>query len=341
MKVSFLVTYYNQEQYVRQSLDSILAIKMPCDWEILVGDDGSNDGTTAIVREYMERFPDQISLYVMPRDPQKTYSSVLRASANRLNLLEKATGDFFCTLDGDDWYCDTEFLVDALAVFVENPAVSVVGFGYQQVTDGVAGEPHTLPSRMDRTCVDKKEYLNQYYLPAGACVHRIAWGQDRIEYIRNIGFFDDNDIVINSLNFGQLYAINRVIYSYRQTAGSTYNSMSFVEQAVLNVQGLDVDLKLLDSHYRENLLRRNATQILVMFIWKNRLRAVLGEAKYQRYLEESEKLPDSVTYKILKYDTLPGNGKKQVNSIVFYAMRRNIQFSVKLFLKKYLRGNGA
>ena len=99
MKVSFLVTYYNQEQYVRQSLDSILAIKMPCDWKILVGDDGSNDGTTAIVREYMERYPDRIFLYVMPRDPKKTYSSVVRASANRLNLLEKATGDFFCTLD--------------------------------------------------------------------------------------------------------------------------------------------------------------------------------------------------------------------------------------------------
>lgn len=333
MKVSFLVTYYNQEQYVRQSLDSILAIKMPCDWEILVGDDGSNDGTTAIVREYMERYPDQISLYVMPRAPQKTYSSVLRASANRLNLLEKATGDFFCTLDGDDWYCDTEFLVDALAVFVENPAVSVVGFGYQQVTDGVAGEPHTLPSRMDRTCVDKKEYLNQYYLPAGACVHRVAWGQDRIEYIRNIGFFDDNDIVINSLNFGKLYAVNRVIYSYRQTAGSTYNSMNFVEQAVLNVQGLDVDLKLLDSHYRENLLRRNAAQILVMFIWKNQLKDVLGEAKYQRYLEESEKLPDSVAHTMLNYRNTSWQEQACLRGLVFQLILKCPKLSLSIYKK--------
>lgn len=333
MKVSFLVTYYNQEQYVRQSLDSILAIDKPCDWEILVGDDGSTDGTTAVVGEYMRKYPNRISLHVMPRDPKKTYSSVARASANRLNLLEKASGDFFCTLDGDDWYCHTEFLTEALAVFVENPAVSVVGFGYQQVTDGVAGEPHTLPARMDRTFVDKKEYLNQYYLHSGACVHRVAWGQDRIEYIRNIGFFDDNDILINSLNYGELYAINRVIYSYRQTAGSTYNSMSFVEQAVLNMQGMDVDLKLIDRQYRENLLRRNATQILIMFIWKKRLRAVLGEAKYQRYLEESEMIPNSVAYTMLNYRNTSWQEQACLRGLVFRLTLKYPRLSLSIYKK--------
>ena len=51
-KISFLVTYYNQAQYVSQSLESILAIDFPddCLYEILVGDDGSNDGTQAAVQ---------------------------------------------------------------------------------------------------------------------------------------------------------------------------------------------------------------------------------------------------------------------------------------------------
>ena len=53
MKVSFLVTYYNQKEYVKQSMESILAIDKPCDWEILVGDDGSTDGTIEGVNEYI------------------------------------------------------------------------------------------------------------------------------------------------------------------------------------------------------------------------------------------------------------------------------------------------
>ena len=53
MKISFLVTYYNQKKYVKQSMDSILAIDKPCDWEILVGDDGSTDGTDEEVKKYI------------------------------------------------------------------------------------------------------------------------------------------------------------------------------------------------------------------------------------------------------------------------------------------------
>ena len=45
MKVSFLVTYFNQQQYVEKSMKSIIDIKKEFDWEILVGDDGSTDGT--------------------------------------------------------------------------------------------------------------------------------------------------------------------------------------------------------------------------------------------------------------------------------------------------------
>ena len=44
MKVSFLVTYYQQARFVRESLDSILALEKPAEWEILIGDDGSADG---------------------------------------------------------------------------------------------------------------------------------------------------------------------------------------------------------------------------------------------------------------------------------------------------------
>ena len=62
MKVSFLVTYYNQEAYVRKSLDSLLDIEKPEEWEILVGDDGSSDDTVNVVMEYIRKYPDCIKV---------------------------------------------------------------------------------------------------------------------------------------------------------------------------------------------------------------------------------------------------------------------------------------
>ena len=48
MKVSVLVTFYNQEDYVDEALQSVFDQKCDFDFEVLIGDDGSTDGTMAI-----------------------------------------------------------------------------------------------------------------------------------------------------------------------------------------------------------------------------------------------------------------------------------------------------
>ena len=47
MKVSVLVTFYNQEDYVDEALQSVFDQKCDFDFEVLIGDDGSTDGTMA------------------------------------------------------------------------------------------------------------------------------------------------------------------------------------------------------------------------------------------------------------------------------------------------------
>ena len=71
MKISFLVTYYQQEKYVQESMESLLALKKPPEWEILIGDDGSTDGTVEVAQTYVRQDPEHIRLFVMDRDPQQ------------------------------------------------------------------------------------------------------------------------------------------------------------------------------------------------------------------------------------------------------------------------------
>ena len=55
-KVSVLVPVYNGEKYLRECLDSILAQDY-ASVEILVADDGSNDGSAALLADYAVRDP--------------------------------------------------------------------------------------------------------------------------------------------------------------------------------------------------------------------------------------------------------------------------------------------
>ncbi len=66
-KLSVILLAHNVYEYVAQALDSILMQKVNFDFEIIVGDDGSQDGTADILMEYKKRYPDIIKLYLTPR----------------------------------------------------------------------------------------------------------------------------------------------------------------------------------------------------------------------------------------------------------------------------------
>ena len=337
MKISFLVTYYNQKEYVKQSMDSILAIEKPCDWEILVGDDGSTDGTIQEVKRYIEEYPDRIKIYVMPRENGKNYDSVKRASANRLNILAHSTGDIFCTLDGDDFYCDTTFIKEAINVFENNKDVSIVAFGYRYVIDETLGREFLLPSSMTNQYVDKRVYLRKYYLHAGGCVHRKCFNNNRIEFIKSLEYFDDNNIVINSLNYGEMFLVNRSIYAYRQTGQSVYTSMNALEQAVLNVQGMDVDLRLIDDELKQEIIERYSSALILMYIWKKQIHSILGKKKCERYEEGCVTLQPSYCYELLKCN-ISRNENKKLHKIIKQAMKIKKIYTLKQYVKYYLRG---
>ena len=235
MKISFLVTFYNQEQYVKKNLDSILSIDISCDWEILVGDDGSSDGTLNVVNAYIEKYPENIKLFTIPRDKYVEYDSVSRASLNRLNLLSNCSGDYFCLIDGDDYYIDKAFIQESIEAFSTNSNISVVSFDYCYLINGKIRKRSNLNGSFNNEIIDKHTYLRKLYYHSGSCVYKVAWDSSRINYIRELGYFDDNDIVINSLNFGEMFHVDRPIYVYRQTGKSIYTSMDDIKKALLNV----------------------------------------------------------------------------------------------------------
>lgn len=337
MKVSFLVTYYNQKQYVKQSLESILEIEKPCDWEIIIGDDGSTDGTLAVINSYVKKYPDKIKLYIMPRENDRKYDSVKRASANRLNILERSTGDLFCTLDGDDYYCDTLFVKEAIDVFEKYDDVSVVAFGFKYVGDMTSNKEITLPTEVRNQRVDKKTFLENFYLHAGGCVHRKCFDDKRIEFIKEIGYFDDNNIVINSLNYGEMFSINKAIYTYRQTGQSVYTSMNELEQAVLNVQGMDVDLRLIDKNLKQEVINRYATSLIFMYIWKKQLHLLLDEETIEKYEQGCATMRPSYCYELLKYDIL-GKENKKLQLTVKHVMKMKKIYTIKQYMKYCLKG---
>lgn len=92
MKFSVIVPVYNVERYLSQCIESILQQTYQ-DFELILVDDGSKDGSGIIGDEYAARYPDKIK--VCHIDNQ----GVLHA---RLYGLKMAIGDIVLFVDSDD-----------------------------------------------------------------------------------------------------------------------------------------------------------------------------------------------------------------------------------------------
>lgn len=83
---------YNTGPFLRQAIESVIAQTYE-DWELLVINDGSTDGSEQIIRVFAENDKRIVAFH-------QGNSGV--SSARNL-ALKKMKGDFFCFLDGDDW----------------------------------------------------------------------------------------------------------------------------------------------------------------------------------------------------------------------------------------------
>ena len=98
MKVSVSITTFNQEPYIAAALDGILMQEADFDYEIIVGEDCSSDGTRSIVEEYERRYPYRIKS-VLPE--QNLGGLGKRIFAETLKLCR---GEYIACMDGDDYW---------------------------------------------------------------------------------------------------------------------------------------------------------------------------------------------------------------------------------------------
>src|SRR5688572_27633110 len=102
MKVSILVPVYNERTLVRRSLEAVLEAPLPENMqrEVVVVDDRSTDGTSAILEELAAEIP-CIKLYRHEKNQGK--GAAVRTA------IEKATGDFCLIQDADLEYDPNDY----------------------------------------------------------------------------------------------------------------------------------------------------------------------------------------------------------------------------------------
>jgi len=177
MNISVLITSYNQRDYLKIAIDSVLAqTLMPT--QIVVVDDCSSDHSQDLIADYTHQYPDLFHpIY------HKTNMGVSQARNNGLNAI---TGDYISLLDGDDYYTPEKLEKESKAL-QQNPNASIAFSNFWIVdADGEYIDHWTHDTKLNLNGNIFLQYLG-FRLPRrnsfrSELVHYQSW--------KRIGFYD-------------------------------------------------------------------------------------------------------------------------------------------------------
>lgn len=117
--LSVCLITYNQVDYIRQAIESVLMQKVSFTWELIIADDYSTDGTREILLEYKNKYPEFIRLILQP--------SNVGAYRNWMDLLHAPQSKYVAYFEGDDYWTDSNKLQKQIS-FMESNASYVLCF---------------------------------------------------------------------------------------------------------------------------------------------------------------------------------------------------------------------
>src|SRR4051812_18738530 len=128
--VSVIVPFLDVAPFLMEAIESVRA-QTYANWELLLCDDGSSDGSSEIARGYAEREPARIRYLVHEGVSHQG------ASAARNLGLRHARGELIALLDGDDVWLPTK-LAEQVAILRQHPEADAV-YGLTELWRSWAG----------------------------------------------------------------------------------------------------------------------------------------------------------------------------------------------------------
>lgn len=282
--LSVLITTYNLEKYIDETLESVMNQKTNYDFEVLVGDDGSSDNTVSIVEEWEKRYPGKMRHYIMDRDPSQKYNPIFRASMNRINLLKYAKGKYITFLDGDDFYIDKNKFQKQIDILEQNISCSMCAHNMNYYYPNSCEIVPMLGDNIKEGIIKAQEFWSDgMYIPAEACIMRNEFDIEQ-KFER---YFDDNFIVYLSLQKGNCYYISDVMANYRQNENG-FLTTDKLKMSIINMLDCDLEIQY-NNKWRAEALKRHKWDYLNLYMHrKEELRDKFQELHRQAIEDNAE-----------------------------------------------------
>lgn len=215
-RVSIITPCYNGARFVAETIESVLR-QTYADWEMIVVDDGSSDGSDRVIEAYVDRDP---RIHLIRQANAGT-------ACARNAALRQASGRYIALLDADDLW-EPDFLERQLA-FMRRKGAACVCCSYLHIDENSREIQHPTVAKPEITVRDM-EVMNRIGCLTGlydASKHGVVFLHEELKSIRD-DYAYWYDIVRLS---GVAYGNPEILARYRvQTGSTTGNKLALVSK---------------------------------------------------------------------------------------------------------------
>ena len=238
-RVSIVIPVYNREKYLGIAVDSVLRQTYQ-DWELIISDDGSIDGTLDIARQF-----------ALEDDRIRVLTAEHKGEAYTLIAgFEAAQGEFVCQLDSDD-LLEPPALELTVKALDEHPDWGMVYTDYRDIDEqgqlGRVGWRCSIPYSSQAILT---AFMTFHFRLIRKSIYQQVGGHDP-----SFDMIEDYELCLRLSEVTEIGKVHEFLYQYRQHPESV-TSANRLEMILLMEKASNLALKRrrLDSIYRLKIL---------------------------------------------------------------------------------------
>ncbi|MEF6532263.1 glycosyltransferase [Escherichia coli] len=217
--ISCVCITYNQENYIKDAIDGMLAQITDYRFEIVIHDDKSTDSTRGILLGYKQKYPNLIKLVLQDENQYQKGKKITPLA------VAEAIGEYIALCEGDDYWIDNKKLQKQLSSLYDKTDVGICFTSGYSIYD----REHTLQNQANYGNINKQFTLSEVlrgggdFMPTPSIMVKRAIIQNlpNLYFAAPVGDYFLQ--ILSSIKSGALYLHDPTI-AYRINAMGSWNS---------------------------------------------------------------------------------------------------------------------
>lgn len=226
--VSICCAVYNHLPYLKQAIDGFLAQKTTFDYEIIISDDVSTDGSRELLREYQKKFPEKIRVLFQEKNQYSKGKKIIFDI-----LIPEARGKYIAICEGDDYWVDPNKLQKQFDIMERETSCVFCVHKVQDVNaDGELLGNMYPPEEMPEGLIVQQDFIRMLFAPSRYWFHTSSFFLRASEVKRFDGIYPAfikqsgvGDVPLTWLlaNCGDVYYIDSEMSCYRRDLSGSWS----------------------------------------------------------------------------------------------------------------------